>query len=208
MRPTPLADHILIEPYFDPIKIGSIYMPPAAQNEAPSHGTVRAVGPLQREIEERFEVIVSTVEWVKKAKFEWLGDSYVYLYTDREVIAFLTRDGEVFPRRDRIILRPNWNRSGVVKHGLIYTIDRVFEAPKPPQWGTVLRVGEDVKTIRSGDEVVIPRNGGNELGVKDTVYYSIKEKDIPGIITNAVKDDTPQPARHRAKATRGPGRHR
>lgn len=203
--PTPLGKNLLIEVLYDPDKIGSIYMAPQAQNEAPSHGHVVAVGPLQTEIEVGFGVLVSTVEWRGKQSWRWIqGDAILYFYSDREVIAFLDRDtAEVYPRRGCVLLRPVWDRTGVIQHGSIFTPERIFTPSQPPRSGTIIKVGEGCTTLKRGDTVVIPKFGGNELAVKDRVVYSVKEKDIPGILTHAVEDDTPQPARHRAKATRG-----
>lgn len=177
-------------------------MPPAAQNEAPSNGMVRLVGPLQTEIEPGFRVLVSFIKWVKKVSYYW-RDARLYFYDDDEVIALLTHEGEVFPRLGRVIIRPSWDKLGVVKHGEIHTIQRIFQAPEPPRFGTVLKIASDCTTIKVGDVVVVPKYGGQELAVKDRVLYSIKEKDIPGVLVNAVDNDSIKPARHRAKTTRG-----
>lgn len=201
---TPIADHLLIEPVYDPDKIGSIYMPPAAQNDAPSHGIVRFVGPQQKEVEVGWHVLLSTAEWVKKASMYWhQGDTRLYFYTDREVIAFVTEEAETFPRRNRLLVRPSWEKSGVVEHKTIVLINRVFDTPQPPQTGVVLKVGEDCKTFKRGDVIVIPKWGGNELAVKDRVLYSLLEKDIPARVINAVDNGPVKTNRHRATSKRG-----
>lgn len=198
MLPIPLQDQLLIEPIYDPEKIGSIYMPPAAQDIAPSQGIVVAVGALQKEVEVGFRVILTTREWVKKSVWKE-DDTEYYFYQDREVLGFLTEKGDVYPRKDRVIVRPTWPPSGVVKHGSIYTVDRIFAEAQSPQFGTILRTGESVTTLMRGEVVAIPKWGGYELGVRDRVLYSFKETDIMGILTNAVKVDRDRSDRPRGQ---------
>jgi co-chaperonin GroES (HSP10) len=176
--PKPLGQRILIDPVYDPEKIGSLYIPPAATNPLPSNGHVVAVGSDQDEVEVGYRVLVSTYG-VDATRFITVDDHEYVLYFDHEVVAFLTPDAEVFPRRDAVIIRPNWLDKGEQKYGSLHLLTRSFASP-PPKLGTVLRTGERVHSLHRGDVVVLPKTGGNELGVRDRVVYSIKESDILG----------------------------
>jgi co-chaperonin GroES (HSP10) len=196
---TPTQDKVLIDPLYDPEKVGSIWMPDQARNSLPSNGDVVAVGPEQTEIEIGFRVLVSTYG-VGAERFIWHEDKELAIYHDHEVVAFLAPDAEVFPRRDSVIVRPSWTDPVDHKRGSIHLLTRVFTAP-PVQMGVVLRVGSEVSTIRRGMTILIPRTGGQELGVRDRVLYSIKATDIPGVINSAVENDTTQPDCSRGAAT-------
>lgn len=195
----PTKDKVLIDPLYDPEKIGSIYMPDQARNSLPSNGDVVAVGPEQNEIEVGFRVLVSTYG-VDASRFIWHENRELVIYYDHEVVAFLTPDADVFPRRDSVIVRPSWTDPVDHKRGNIHLVTRVFTAP-PVQMGVVLRVGVDVYAVRRGMTVLIPRTGGQELGIRDRVLYSIKVDDIPGVIASAVKNDPADPDYSRGAAT-------
>lgn len=187
--PIPLGKSILIDPIYDPDKIGSIYMAPQAQNQLPSNGDVVAIGPAQDEVEVGYRVLVSTYG-VDASRFVSINGHEYAFYQDHEVIAFVTPDAEVFPRRDSVIIRPVFHDPEETKAGSIILLTRVFSAP-PVKLGVVLRTGENVHSLRRGQTVVLPKSGGNELGVKDRVLYSIRETDILGIVhaTNTVEQD-------------------
>ena len=183
-----MGSQVLIDPIYDPDKIGSIYMAPQAQNMAPSQGEIVAVGPRQKTLEVGFLVLVHYVDFSsRKIWRDSTGYEYIF-YRDDEVVALLTSDAEVFPRMGNVIVLPSWDRSGPVQHNNIFTIDRVFDTP-PPRFGTVLRTGEGVHSVKQGDVVALPKSGGYEMGVKDRVLYSLRETDILGILTNADKND-------------------
>jgi hypothetical protein len=80
-------------------------------------------------------------------------------------------------------VQPDWTDKPTKSAGGIDLLPRVFEAVAP-MWGRVHRTGECVTTVKRGDIVLLPPEGGNELAVKDRVIYSIRETDIPGVITN------------------------
>ena len=164
-------------------------MPGSAQNPLPGNGYVVAVGSAQDEIEVGYRVLLSTYG-VDDTRFIWVEDHEYAVYRDDEVIAFLTEEGEVYPRKESVILRPNWNDKDEVQHGSIILLTRVFTAP-PPRLGTVIRVGESVDSLRRGMLVLLPRTGGVELGVRDRVLYSLKAEDILGTVDadHTVKPD-------------------
>jgi co-chaperonin GroES (HSP10) len=141
-----------------------------------------AVGPAQDEVEVGFRILVSTYG-VDASRFITVDGHEYVLYFDHEIVAFLTPDAEVFPRRDAVIVRPNWLDKSEQKYGSLHLLTRNFTSP-PPKLGTVLRTGERVHSLRRGDVVVLPKSGGNELGVRDRVVYSINASDILGIVTN------------------------
>jgi co-chaperonin GroES (HSP10) len=186
--PIPTGSRILIEPHYDPDKIGSIFMPPQAQNLAPSSGKVVATGPSQTEVEVGYLVLVSYARFDSKKLWHDEDRTEYAFYDDDEVVAFLAPDAEVFPRKGCVIVRPSWDISGVVERNKVAVIQRVFDSP-PPRFGTVLRTAEGVTTVKRGDTVILPKSGGHELGVRDRVLYSIRETDLMGILTNAVKND-------------------
>lgn len=197
MFPKPLGTSILIDPIYDPDKIGSIYMAPEVQNPLPSNGDVVDVGPNQDEIEMGFRVLVSTygVDFTRFWTHPRTRHEYA-IYHDHEVIAFLTNSAEVYPRRDAVIVKPLWNDPDEQGTGRIQLLTRVFSSP-PPKLATVERVGSLVTSLKRGDTVLLPRTGGNELGVRDRVLYSLKEVDILGIVTNAIETDSTKPDRRR-----------
>lgn len=203
--PTPMGKLVLIDPIYDPRKIGHIWLADQTRNDLPSNGDVVAVGPEQDEIEVGFRVMVS-VYGVDQTRFISVGDHEYVFYYDHEVIALLAPDARVFARKDSVIVRPVWTDPAENKVGSIYLLTRVFTAP-PVRFGVVLSVGVDVVEIRRGMTILIPRTGGQELAVKDHVLYSIKETDIPGVITSAVTNDTVSPDRSGESSEGGPGGH-
>lgn len=203
--PTPLGKQILIDAKYDPDRIGLIWMPPSAQNEVPSHGVVVAIGSEQDEIEVGFWVLVETKGY-SPSKVWRDPDGFEYIfYEDKEAVAFVLPDGsDVWPRRNCVIVRPNWDQSGPVKHGRVFLINRIFEGkPEPPKTGIVHKVGSLVSSVTRGQTIIIPRSGGHELAVKDRVVYSLEESLIPGILVDADDNDSTKGNRRRRKTATG-----
>jgi len=92
----------------------------------------------------------------------------------------------VRPLGDRVLVKPI--ETTEVKKGGIIIPDT---AKEKPQEGEVVALGtgkrdEDGKviafTVKKGDKVLMPKYGGTEIKIGDTIHLIMREEDILGII--------------------------
>jgi len=83
------------------------------------------------------------------------------------------------PLGERVVISPDKPKDvDTTGSGLLV----VKNFPLPPNSGTVLSVGPDVKRVKVNDVVVFPRGGQLEIEVEGQKMIVFMEKDIVGII--------------------------
>jgi len=58
-----------------------------------------------------------------------------------------------------------------------------------PLFGVVDSVGPDVKTVKAGQSVMMPKYGGTEVKLHGSVYTLIQEADIMGVLVDVIDED-------------------
>jgi len=58
----------------------------------------------------------------------------------------------------------------------------IVGSPDKPNEGTVIAIGEEIKTIKEGDKVMFSTYGGQELKYNKETFLMLKEHDILAII--------------------------
>lgn len=172
----PTGESIIVDPYYgNDEKVGSLYLPNANTNPMSQVGKVMEVGPQQTEIR-RGDVVAYRPFCGHTFR---LRDYEYLVYKNYDVVGFVTGDGQLWPRKDSVLVLPHWSpREEHLPSGII-RLNRLDDRPDPPVWGTVLKVGEDVKFVKPREKIIIPSVGGFEMGFIDTVYYLVRETDIP-----------------------------
>jgi co-chaperonin GroES (HSP10) len=164
-----IQDRLVVEPYYDPEKIGSFYIPDSAKNPEAQQGVVKSVGP-HSEIREGAYVFFPPFRSLP------LQGTDLISIRDKDVVAFL-RDGELYPPWEHYMVLPDWDSKYRQKSEWIYIPPTVMEDYSPVKYGTIIRCAEGTE-LPPNTKVVIAPGKGNEIGFKDTVYYFIHHDDI------------------------------
>lgn len=171
----PLRGFAIVEPFYDSDRIGRIWLPEEAKNPQSQQGLVLASRGC-KDIAEGEHVLYTPYDG---EPIRWEGHEYLVV-KDSNIIA-IYRDGEVYPRHESVILKPEFPASGIVSVGSLVIPQRVFESPAVT-FGTVVRVGSDVDIVRPGDRVIIPPSGGYEVGLSlphfQGVFYFLHSRDL------------------------------
>lgn len=168
-----LHDHLVVDPYYDADKIGSIYIPEAFKNPEPQQGFVLSAG-ADSKVNEGVMILFHPFRSVP------LQGTNLIALRDKDVVAYLV-DGELVPLEYHLMILPDWSTKYAQK-GLIYLPPTAQEDHSPVMIGTIAigTVGE----FSPGTKVVIPPGKGSEIGFKDTVYYFIHQDEILAIIND------------------------
>ena len=178
----PMGDDVVVDPYYDPDKVGSghqpgagalLYIPDRAKNPMSQQGLVVGIGPQQKDIEVGDYILFHP--WVGRA-FTVKEHEYLNLHY-WDVVGWLAPDGILFPLPDSVVVKPIFKPRGPTLSGSIYLLRQVFHI-EPPQMGMVVRTGERCKVVRPRQTVMFGLHAGNEIGLVDTVWYTIKEEDL------------------------------
>jgi co-chaperonin GroES (HSP10) len=162
-----LGDRVVVEPYFDSDKIGSIYIPEYFKNPEPQQGVVVSAGPLSPFVD-------GTYVFFHPFRSQPLGDTKLIGLHDKDIVATLV-DEELVPLEDHVMVLPDWESK--TKHkGIIFLPPTVTIDNSPVIRGTVVR--SNSKLLEAGTMVVIPPGKGSEIGYIDTVYYLIHQDEI------------------------------
>lgn len=183
----PLHKKILVEPEYDADKIGSFYIPEAYMNPLSQQGVVLAVGPEQETIRVGDRVLYHPWSEIEKhgeqQKIPVMKDGKweeAFILDEKFIVGWLAPDGVLFPLPDFIVLDPKFSAGDAHEAGMVGSLHVVGQAfdIEPPQQGKVASIGERVTTIHVGDIVLYPIDKGNEIGLINKVWYTIREEDI------------------------------
>jgi co-chaperonin GroES (HSP10) len=163
-----------VDPYYDPDKIGSLYLPDMAKNREPQQGVVLAAGSTSG---------VQNGDYVLFHPFR--GDLVriegkdVVPLTRADLVARASGD-VLIPMPDHVMLQPNWQRKYEQPSKLLYMPPTVTEQNQPTMTATILSIGDDVEApeLKIGHEVIIQPEKGSEIGWIDQVYYFLRPSHI------------------------------
>lgn len=176
-----LRDDILVDPYYegDTVEVKGFLIPKSAHDPMSYTGEVVSVGPDQKDVRKGDQVLYHSFDGHPVTE---RGHEYLVIRAE-SITGYLTPDGEVFPLPDDVLARPYWlPREERTESGLI-VLNRWNEKPSPPALCTVIRRGERVTSVARGDVITVPAEGGAEVAVKDTVWYTLHAKDIEAKFT-------------------------
>lgn len=168
-----LGDWVVIDPIYDPEKIGSLYLPNAYENNYPHQGEIVSCGPeFPFAPGSRVALRSFVVEPVN------IGNGSRYLGI-RGVDVVARIDGrELYPKPTQVLVLPDWSEKFAQPSSLIIISDVELADNTPLTRGTVARVGEKVTLVKSGDYVLYPPAKGVEVGYIDTNWYIFEEDDL------------------------------
>jgi co-chaperonin GroES (HSP10) len=181
-----VGDAVLLESYQDTDKYGRLYIPPEGQNSQRQQGEVVSVG---REAAH----LVKVGDWVlhhpfRGTPFVYRGTNYIHLF--RDAIAAVARelDGQwhLEPLPGHVLVRPEFppqpERGYYIKENGVYRPRRSEDTkPNPPLFGTIENIGEGVEGFSLDQRIMIPPEGGAEIGFVNVVYYTIPATEIVGL---------------------------
>lgn len=174
-----IGDISIVEPIYDPDKLGSIYIPQEAKNPQAQQGIVLSAGP-DAPYPAQSHILFEPYNGIP-----FYHNQHEFLAVPARTIIGEYRDGSIFPRSDSVIIEPAFGPIGETKKGSIIIFSRVFENP-PVQEGTVIRCGSAVRELSPGMKVLLPPTSGHEVGldVPDMrgVFYFLPESSIMGIL--------------------------
>lgn len=166
-----LKTRLIVEPVYSGGKVGSIYIPDAYQDSRPYFGDVLSAGS---------ESGYSTGERVVLRPI--VGHPF---YRDGRSVYCIDRsdcvgriEGKVFfPQPEDVVIKPDWQQKYQQPSQLIYIPPSALEQNQPCYAGIICQVGKDCKDLKVGDYVLYPYTG-TELGLVDTIFYILPEKEI------------------------------
>ena len=167
----------------DEIYSSKLIIPAYFKNPLPQQGIVTSVGPKQDVIKVGDHLLFHP--WAAHVRLpggilRLDGEHYVFVsLTD---IAAIVRDREMYPLPDEVLILPDFRPVRPSKPGLIYISGELEGMERPQEEGLVVRVGEDVTVVTSGDTILLPEGYGSEIGFIDKVWYTIKEKHLLGVL--------------------------
>lgn len=193
--PSPLHDCIIVDPYYDgdsaigKSAAGKIILPNSARNPMSQIGKVMSVGSGVKDYKP--DDIALYMPFQALQKFYW-GNDYEYLiFNESSMIGYVTlEDAQLWPRPDWILVKPIWTPREELKNGVI-RLNRWHDKPEPPTHGIVLKVGDRGKEwndtyedepVGLQDTIVLPPDGGYEVGFGDTVYYFLRKVNAQAIV--------------------------
>lgn len=172
---------VIVYPLYDADVVGvgeRIIIPDSAKNPESQQGIVVA-----HHDEFEFQLMDTVVYHPYSANdaygaFVHEGTRYLRIW-DHNIVGKV--DGRSFmPRSGHVVIEPEWDNLGErSRPGGIIAIDpTIYQAAEPPRFGVVVRLGADCHVLHVGDRVIIPPEGGEEIGWIDHVVYAIPERDI------------------------------
>jgi co-chaperonin GroES (HSP10) len=174
--PRVIRNKLLVEPLYAGEKLGSgIIIPDMAQEERPVLGDVIAAGPdAPYYIGDRL-VLRPSIPTVGYPLHSLHGSPIVIEPSD---IVGQMYGKEFLPKPEDVVIVPDWRQKYKQVSSLIYLPPSALEQNQPVTFGIVTRVGKDCKDLYIGDYVVYPGNIGFEIGLIDTVYYILPEREV------------------------------
>lgn len=184
-----IRGNVIVDPLYDPSKVETglspgapgLYMPDSAKNPMSQQGIVIAVGPKQKVIEVGQHILYHPFI---QFPFKVGGHEYLKVET-RHIVGFLDSDGRLCPLPWDIVVHPDFRSAGrPVQSGLLWLPKQVFDVDIPCT-GTAVSVGSRVTSVRPGQRILFPPEGGNEIGLRK-VWYTIREGDVLAILEGTV----------------------
>lgn len=179
----PMADSVIVYPLYDADRVGlgeRIIIPDSAKNPESQQGYVVAIG-------RNLESLIALLDHVVYEPYS-ANDAYgairvngqTYLRVWYHNLVGKVRDRELEPLPGWVVVQPEWDNLGPRQRagGVIAIDPTVWNVAVPPRFGRVLEVGAYVSTVKAGDRVILPPEGGHEIGWIDHVIYTIPEQDL------------------------------
>lgn len=167
-----LGNWVIIDPLYDPIKFGSLYLPNAFENNYPHQGEVVACGStFPFEPGSRVVLRSFVVEPLRVKGTRYLG------VRDIDVVAKVV-EREVYPKPTQVLVLPDWSEKFAQPSKTIIISDVELDDGLGLTRGTIARVGEKVTTVKPTDYVLFPPNMGVEVGYIDTNWYLFEEEQL------------------------------
>lgn len=181
-------DKVLVQPWYDAEKIGSLYLPDSAKNSQPQQGKVIAAGPQ------------SLVPIGKHIMFHpWRGEWHhidgedLLLLRNKDLTAQVSWVNQVpllYPLPDHVMVEPIWSEKYKQPSRFVHLPDTVLEQNQPAMQATICDLGSGlirmVRDFAIGDTVLIEPGKGSEVGwgYDMKVYYFVRPKHILARIEN------------------------
>ncbi len=172
-----LGDQILVDPYYDPDKIGSLYIPDSAKNSESNQGRVIASGPRSG---------ISPNDYILYHPFRGEPVSISgmgRLVLRRKDIVARAVGNVLYPIDDHVMVQPDWETKYKQPSGLVYLPQTALEQHQPCLVGTIIKIGVDALAdadvqYQPGSKVLMQPTKGNEVAWIDTVYYFLRPSHI------------------------------
>lgn len=177
-----IKDRLIIEPYFDADKIGSIYIPESFKNPEAQQGEVVAAGP------DSFWAPLDYLVFHPFRSEKVQGTNYISI-RDTDVVALLDREcGVLIPKIGDVMIRPDWH-SKYGQKGLIYLPPAVVDAERQPVlFGTIVDYRSITANVSIGERVVFAPGKGSEAALDNDLYYFIPSDEILAVIPSPDSD--------------------
>lgn len=102
-------------------------------------------------------------------------------------MARLIKGSKIIPTADRVVLHmiipPDTTLGGII----------LPESAQTTHWGIVIETGDDVKTLKKGDKVYLPRKIGEEFFIREddeeTLFWVVPERNITVVIDESNCDE-------------------
>lgn len=170
------SDKLLVEPRFDPNRIGLIYLPDYTIDTEPQQGYVRGAGRYTS-----FRVGSYVLYHRFRSTVFWVGRSPRLILHDVDIVAEANPDtGVLTLRAHDVMVNPDWHsKYNPHKWSPVIEISQVeLEDDSPVLEGTVEQIGNAVSTVLVGQRIVLPPYVGAEVGLITRNIYIIPEKEI------------------------------
>lgn len=172
-----LGDSVIVDPYFDPDKIGSIIIPDMAKNAESNQGRVASAG-RDSGLQDGDYVLYHPF---RGDLLRHEGKDYLPL-RKKDVVAVV--NGKVLlAMSDHIMIQPLWeSKYAQPKSGLVYMPQVALEHHQPVLEGMIVHVGIEVDRreypFEYGTRVLMQPAKGSEVAWIDTVYYFLRPSHI------------------------------
>lgn len=173
-----LGNWLIIDPLYDPEKIGSIIIPNAYRNNYPHQGDIVSCG-LNSPFKPGMRVVLRSfvVEPLKA------GDRLLAI---RDIDCVARIEGkELHPKPMQVLVLPDWSEKYSQPSKTIIISDVELDDGSAITRGTVTRIGEKVTSVKAGDYVLFPPDKGTEVGYIDTNFYIFDEDELLATLTRA-----------------------
>lgn len=174
--PRMILGKMLVDPLYAGNQYGKhgLVLPDVVQETRPVLGDVLAAGPDALYAKGQRVVLRPSFPTIGIPLYQRLGAPLVVSNTD--VVGHM--EGTEFqPKPEEVVIIPDWRQKYKQVSSLIYLPPSALEQNQPVYCGVVAKVGSKCKTLKVADYVIYP-NVGFELGLIDTLYYIIPEKEI------------------------------
>jgi co-chaperonin GroES (HSP10) len=184
MNIEPMNGNVLVDPWYEhgDNKIGSLYLPGGSTNPMSQLGRVVKVPRDQDEVQIGDIILYHPFHC---RPYRVADHEYMFV-PDREFCGFVTAEGNPYPRDNDLLIAPQWPaREEEYKIGdaTMVRLHRWAERPEPPTYALIARRGRKMMDrYRTGDRILLPKEGGWEIGLKDRVYYFIPGDKVEVVI--------------------------